>query len=68
MGHLVFISLSVLLYLKTQAMCLIIQHRMLVNNEVVRMWKEMILSHFEVLQCMLLEGLRRTTKNLSQGK
>jgi hypothetical protein len=37
-----------------------------VNDEQKRMWKEAAMAYFKVLFLLCLEGLRETTKSLSQ--
>jgi len=37
-----------------------------VNDELERMWKEVVVASFEIIFQHLLEGLRKTMKNLSQ--
>jgi hypothetical protein len=38
----------------------------MINYEMEWIWKEAIMASFEVLSRICLEGLRKTTKNLSQ--
>jgi hypothetical protein len=44
----------------------ILPNWLLVNNTLVRMWKEAAVAWFKVLPCHLSEGLRKPTVNLSQ--
>lgn len=37
------------------------------NNDLRRLWKEAVVAHFKKLSCRFLEGLRTTTKILSQS-
>jgi hypothetical protein len=61
-----FLSRRAMMHLVIVISIFIVPNWLLVNNKLVRMWKEVAIALFKVLSCHLSEWLRKPTINLSQ--